>query len=633
MTVLHWPFPINRPHAGVPLADGTMGLMVWGTNTLNITIGRAGFWDHRGGSAFATKTTYRELEALLQANDQAGLDAIFGAADGIFGADRPHQVSGGRLVVTPPAGWTLTQASLDCERGVVAVTARGPQANEVTLQLRQVIGCETAELRVPVEWRAAVHLVPAWDVIRDDLAALGMAEPIRGQDVAQQWFEQTLPADEPLALALVEHEHGLRFATALGADALKLARQRAAQPCDWSATEAWWHDYWHSVPKMAFSDPVVQEIVDMGLYRQACATPEHGVACTLQGPFLEDYQLPPWSCDYHFNINAEMVYWPALASGRWQHFQPLWQLLASWREQLQQNAADFFGEPDAMMLPHAVDDRCQAVGSFWAGAIDHGCTAWMAQMAWLHYRYSGEEAVLRETAWPLLTGAFAGYWAMLRRESLADGGERFALPVSVSPEFRGARLDAWGRNASFQLAAVHMLCRILPQAAEQLGQPIDPRWRQVAKGLPAYTTITTAASVDDARQVTRIALWQDMDLIESHRHHSHLAALYPFATIDLDSNQGRDAALIRETLSHWIATGAGRWSGWCVPWAATLLARVNEAGVRLHGCTPGASGLLMRAVARCTMLVIKACRCWPVAKIRTVNTRPKLCSLMPVWGH
>ena len=82
---------------------------------------------------------------------------------------------------------------------------------------------------------------------------------------------------------------------------------------------------------------------------------------------------------------------------------PMWDMILGWLPRLRDNAAHFFGAADALMMPHAVDDRCAAVGAFWTGMIDQACTAWMAQLAWLHYRYSLDERVLREVAWPLLT--------------------------------------------------------------------------------------------------------------------------------------------------------------------------------------------------------------------------------------
>jgi hypothetical protein len=92
-------------------------------------------------------------------------------------------------------------------------------------------------------------------------------------------------------------------------------------------------------------------------------------------------------------------------------------------------------------------------------------------MAWLNYRYGLDESILRDIAWPLLNGAFEGYWAMHEEN---DG--KFSLPISVSPEYRGSEMNAWGRDASFQLAAWHMIAQILPDAARVLGKEIDPRW-------------------------------------------------------------------------------------------------------------------------------------------------------------
>ena len=59
----------------------------------------------------------------------------------------------------------------------------------------------------------------------------------------------------------------------------------------------------------------------------------------------------------------------------------------------------------------------------------------------------------------------------------------------------------------------------------------------------------------------------------SHRHHSHLGAIYPFCTVD--PNDPTHEALIRNTIDHWVSRGAGAWTGWCVPWALILCSRCN----------------------------------------------------------
>ncbi len=55
--ILSWDFPLPRTHTGILLGNGTQGLMVWGESTLNVTTGRAGFWDHRRGKLCEVRIT------------------------------------------------------------------------------------------------------------------------------------------------------------------------------------------------------------------------------------------------------------------------------------------------------------------------------------------------------------------------------------------------------------------------------------------------------------------------------------------------------------------------------------------------------------------------------------------------
>jgi hypothetical protein len=81
----------------------------------------------------------------------------------------------------------------------------------------------------------------------------------------------------------------------------------------------------------------------------------------------------------------------------------------------------------------------------------------------------------------------------------------------------------------------------------------------------------------EAEPRPRIVLWQGQDLDESHRHHSHLAAISPFHTIDPVAADGPLRDLVRRSIDHWTAMGTGQWTGWSVPWAAMIWARCNYA--------------------------------------------------------
>ena len=551
---LIWDFPLPRPHCGIALGNATLGVLVWGQEFLCLTIARAGFWDHRGGNAFTTEATFPRVRALLESGDEAGIETLFAnPPQGENSPTIPQQIGGARLEMRFPDGAKPLRGTLKAD-GTLEIALENGRALEIELSMDDEVlwigGADDAEL----------NLRPSWEWVGEKLAKVGVEAP-RLIEIADGFgFVQTLPEDDALAIVVREREGLIFIATALGEEetAAKAAVSRARQK---PATDSkyFWKQYFREVPDLRLPDAQLQHFWEIALRKQAGLTAPHGVAATLQGPWMESYQLPPWSNDYHFNINLEMIYWPALATNRLEHFAPLWEMIRGWMPTLKENGEHFFGRAGALMLPHAVDDWCQVVGTFWTGTIDHACTAWMAQMAWLHYRYSLNESILKEIAWPLLNGAFEGYWAMHEE---VEG--KFSLPVSVSPEYRGSEINPWGRNASFQLAAWHRVAQILPAAAAALGEPIDPRWREVSDKLPPYCLVND-----------RIGLWEGLELEESHRHHSHLAGIWPFMSFDPLSEEHWES--VAGSIEFWNKVGAGQWTGWCVPWAAILCARLGLA--------------------------------------------------------
>lgn len=569
-----WEFPLPRTHTGMLQGNGTLGAMIWGeNNVLKITLNRADFWDHRGGARWTEKMTFSAIRGLLENNDEPGLRALFEAQTIPPGQPRrPSVLPLGRLELVFDPGLTLRHGTLDLETGeaVVQLMDGDNQTHEVACHLSMYE--PLLHLRLPDTIRFPdIRRVSAWEYVGQHLASIGFEPPQMLADSALEGWVQTRPADPPLCLgyrkagaelwvtvvygadqqeAQNEAERQLDAAITLGADALQ------------SQSRLWWSEYWKAVPQITIPHPDLSFLYHYGMYKFAGLTAPGGVPATLQGPWVEEYQMPPWSSDYHFNINVQMCYEPAFRGNHLEHLRPLFDLVWSWRDTLRHNAKLFLGIDDGLMLPHAVDDRCTIMAGFWSGTIDHGCTAWVAKMMYDYWRYGGDSDFLRTRTYPFLVGAMRVYEEMLERR-----GDTFSLPVSVSPEYRGSALNAWGVNASFQLACIQWLCEALITASDALGEPTRPIWREIQEKLPR-------ACVEGPPGKERIVLWQNTPLEESHRHHSHLAGITPFDVIDIDDPTWKP--IVERSFAEWVGRGMGRWSGWCVPWAAMLHTRVGN---------------------------------------------------------
>ncbi len=558
--VVRWDFPrLGNCHEGLAFSDGVTGVLVWGGgDELRLTVGRADLWDHRGGYPWTDEQNYTNIVTLWRAGEKARLLSLFKKETPVGEPRNPYLLPLGRVVVKM-AGASLAQGELDTRTGLGRISL----ADGRVLELAMSKASRAFVLRFPEGLAYTAKAIPAMaqPTAKNALEPLGFAQPASRAD----GFDWPLPADPSVSLDFTQGARELAVATRRGD-----VPRGAAAPFDRVAAEsrAQWARFWAEGARVSVPDPVLQRLFDYGLYRFGAMTDPDGVPAGLQGPWLEDDQLVPWNGDYHFNINVQECYAPAYRGGHFANLKPLFRMILSWRPLLRENARKFAGIDDGYVMPHSVDDRGVCIGGFWTGTIDHASTAWMAAHMFRYVCYAGDAGFLRAGGYDFMKGAMNVYLAML--EETADGA--LALPLAPSPEWKGDDFRrAVGRNPSFQLAACHRLARDLVAAAKMLGEAPDPRWTDVLRRLPLFARITVNADNDGTwgrLNGAMIGIFEGVNLDESHRHHSHMAGIFPFDVIP--RGKGENAKVLDTTYANWALQGTGLWTGWCVPWASVL---------------------------------------------------------------
>ncbi len=574
---LEWIFPTGdeTPQEGMRFADGVTGVLAWGGgDTLKLTVGRADLWDHRGGYAWTNAQSYTNITDAILKRDKARLLGLFAKVTPPGEPRNPFMLPLGRVEVKIP-GATLLRGALDVKTGIGTIDfALGGRTNRAELAMSKKSRVFALKLPDGIACEAkAVHCMAHTNVKK-------ALEPLRFKPArcTTDGFTWELPADESVTLAYELKGGELSVRTwrgnSVGAS-VPLARGHAGRvtlPFAQVRAESTehWAKFWAEGARVKVPDPVVQGLFDYGMYCFGCMTDPDGVPCGLQGAWLEDNYIAPWSGDYHFNINVQECYAPAYRGGHFANMMPLFRMVLGWKPLLRDNARKF-ADVDGYVLPHSVDDRGVNIGGFWTGTIDHGSTAWVADMMFRYVKYSRDVDFLRRDAYDFMKGAMRVYRAMMTE----DGKGGLAFPTGPSPEWGGATFEtAVGRNPSFQLAAAHRLARNLIAASAMLGENPDPMWLDVEKRLPL-------AAIDDAQG--GIMLFENRPFSASHRHHSHLAGLFPFDIFDLADPA--TAATVKKTYATWDKRGTSAWTGWCVPWAAVLnihAGRAEQAVKLLH---------------------------------------------------
>jgi len=280
----------------------------------------------------------------------------------------------------------------------------------------------------------------------------------------------------------------------------------------------------------------------------------------LQGLWNNSY-TPPWNSDYHTNINVQMNYWPAEVTNLSELATPFLDFVTGlapvWREATAQEFKRADGRPVRGWTLRTESNPFGAMGYLW----NKTGNAWYALHFWEHYAFTRDERFLREVAYPMMKEA-AAFWQDYLKV-LPDG--RVVAPQGWSPE-HGPVED----GIAYDQQIVWDLFNNTVEAAGIL--KTDPALR------------ATLADMRDRLAGPRIGSWgQLLEWLEekkdpvldtpadTHRHVSHLFALYPGRQIGpVQTPELAKAA--RRTLEARGDAG----TGWSMAWKMAFWARLHD---------------------------------------------------------
>lgn len=534
------PREIDRWDEGIPLGNGEMGALVFGSaKKLTVSLDRGDIWDKSGSPENTPGFCYANLVKWAKSGDRK---AIYKTFDLPYQRPTPTKLPCGRLELFVQGDRVPQDCcfALDLKTAVCTFT-NGDFRLAAFVHAAQGVGVLKTE-GAPVK----IHLVrPKFGkrtkysafferfsrraAVSNKLKNVKYPEPVLKhpfvQDVCVQLFIQPLNDGSAFGVAVGERQTacGQEFAfyaysgrgealenilTEKVTDAL-----RKGYDALFPSHRAWWRAY-NARSEICVPDDYIQSRYNMGNYLLGSASRKGNFPMPLQGLWTacDDQYLPPWKGDYHHDLNTELTYLSFLKANRLEQGECFLDYLASLTERGRDFARNFY-DADGICLPAVMDIDGYALGGWPMYSLSPTNQLWLCQSFERCYAYTGDKEFLRKTAYPFIEQSARCILSLLQED--AEGF--YVLPVSSSPEIHDNTQKSFlTPNSNYDQALLLYTFSCLARLADVLGKADDRRlWEATLQKLRPLAV--------NAAHVLRLS--RDEDLRESHRHQSHAMAI------------------------------------------------------------------------------------------------------------
>jgi len=297
--------------------------------------------------------------------------------------------------------------------------------------------------------------------------------------------------------------------------------------------QKWWHGFYQK-SSLSIPDAQLESFYWIQLYKMATASRPGGPAVDLFGPY---FKTSPWPGMW-WNLNIQLTYYPVYTSN---HLE------------LGLNMLDIVDDNfNALLEKH----RAKGLGDL----------SWTLHNYWKQLAYAGDEVGIQTKWLPKAAKMLALYEGKLHKN---DAGI-YELDPMPSPEY-GYKGGALYPNANYNLAILRWLLNsVIPLVekdqiyAAQLG-----KWKDIQAHLIAYPVNENG-----------LMIASNQALEKSHRHYSHLLALYPLFQLKPDNKD--DSLLVNKSVTYWHQLNNGKaLAGYSFTGAASLYAALGNGNAAL----------------------------------------------------
>ena len=324
----------------------------------------------------------------------------------------------------------------------------------------------------------------------------------------------------------------------------------------------WWSDFW-AKSQISLPDSVIEKQWYLEQYKFGSAARNNTPPISLQAVWTADNgKLPPWNGDFHHDLNTQLSYWPAYSGNHLDLEEGFINWLWKYRDTFKKYTKTYF-ETGGMNVPGVTTLDGEPMGGWIQYSFGPTVGAWLGHHFYLHWRYTMDKDFLENRAYPWIKDV-ATYLDEISVKR-ADGKRK--LPISSSPEIFNNSKEAWfGETTNFDLALIRWTYAKATEMAAELGKTEEAeKWNNILSQWPELS----------ADKETGLMIAPDLEYTRSHRHFSHLMAIYPL-TLITEAGGAAAKELMTKSIGNLIKIGSDWWTGYSFSWLANLQAQIKD---------------------------------------------------------